>query len=1721
GLGFGRGRLDALEAVQAAQNYTHDERDLMVRNFKDDNGKNNVAAQEVESFDLWVRNDAASPAATPYDQCPHQTPEITVDPAIHIGIGRNDLQVSGTCTSMAEVTFVIEIDGTAAPDTFKWSRNGAPPTANVAITGAVQALSDGVSIQFANTTMHTLGDKWMVRARQIVNRFAHIRVRNRGNQDFFTRSGFPHASSMNALDVARRRLMLCVSDGYPVARYVSVAAMPGPNDLEVTSAYTGAAARSLFTIEITATAAAGDTFTWYRDGVVKPVVVIAAGMEHVLEAGVKIRFGSHTGHQIGDRWNLYARSGADAFLNLDHYWDSDVPPVMAPFPAELFDPASGRAGTRVVFADAVDALAAGASEIRTAMWPEALRPPTNNPNAMRPLPAHKRRFFLLGETVPHDGALMGFTAKTNNNITFREIAFAKFRFSQDDGAAPLDSAIDVDNTGIATAKAFRVEVRTTCGTFRAESVRLRFTGRKGAAPEEKGVFHHTAGMWQWDSLILWATADAPLEARRPDGSQPAATGEQFDLSFECLVTLDKSFTEVIIEAEIVSEFRNHPAAAGKHTFSIFQMAPLPLGTGAAKAAILPRPASFVFADMAPLSQTAQQTFGPVVDPMDANATMNRYRATALFTSASEVKAYAVTNGLVAIQRDPANNDTVNLFLRPLRQPVARLTPVKYFVYRGLKLTDWLRGSSAADAKFIRDEAGSPPFLASVWQAFKAQNPGVPDMPSTVFGYDDAQPGTDLLDDIFFRVGATMQLPLAVEGMELGKFDHTKPFGFEIVIEEGDYAPTLDYARKASYEIDITMLPNGFARRIKQEEILNFIDPAAFYGLHMHPGGLVRAPASVTHKGQDVYTNVVSKFLTKNRLYIDIRNENGGSLNFQRNYDAGGNQLQRGLTAGALTAQPYATSGWPIVSFDNNTFANTPNDYNEIHLRLPRNDNENPVLYLAHGQLLADSDTPFLRDAVLNDAGSWTKTVSLRVPNTGANPTKVAAAWILRLFYGRLDVANRTVAIPNTVLQTLKYTDNVFGPIDRAPKWKGTQGIKWVTTQDNRYVDGMTERGWRQMMQSGLAVQTSGTPRVLLYAIATARDLDPDAEIDFAPVRSMPAGVSDKSSFFLEPGLFGVYQLEIDQTQDGANIVRTLQLQQAPKDGYSPSSALLLGLTQVEFDALLALGPGLDKVLRTLILDTKTAVADPNRPADRYRLGVQGLRTADGQFESVFPTAGNEIFVYTVDGQLFASKAFAAAEPLPTAYARNYEESLGARDWPQRERQIAAVTTVAPKTITIKNYDWTDEVLPGGKIRIGKSAMQDGQKDVTNVQFNGTDTIITVTGTLNSTAPLGSAFTLVRKFEDRMIDLDQGAALSGIQKTRTLVDGFVTAVAGIANNAGAKAAIQTRIDNEGVKILGRARARAQADRPRADDHERTLYWARNRLVVAVKSHPFCLASISARNELLLRLEKKSRGYEPDFSGAGGSRKVLITGFDPFMLDTQLDRSNPSAAVALALHGATINGMTKNAFVQSAILPLRYRDFDAGRIEELVMPRLSGAGKVDMILTISQNADEPFYVLERFASRLRGGFYDNERVIKKPQALAAGNEFYETTLPAGNMVPGPFATPPDDEQTLFFNQSFKSTTMSFRPAVEATAPGENTNTSTGTLAAITGTALEGSGGQYFANELMYRVARERDKPPASTTVTGHFHIPSPSAAKVGIADVIAEVETMVKRWLDGLP
>ncbi len=85
--------------------------------------------------------------------------------------GLDDATSGGTFTNSPDVVFTVEIDATGAPDTFKWKKGDGAYTTGVSITGSAQTLSDGVTITFAATTGHTLGDVWTIDTGHIAYEF--------------------------------------------------------------------------------------------------------------------------------------------------------------------------------------------------------------------------------------------------------------------------------------------------------------------------------------------------------------------------------------------------------------------------------------------------------------------------------------------------------------------------------------------------------------------------------------------------------------------------------------------------------------------------------------------------------------------------------------------------------------------------------------------------------------------------------------------------------------------------------------------------------------------------------------------------------------------------------------------------------------------------------------------------------------------------------------------------------------------------------------------------------------------------------------------------------------------------------------------------------------------------------------------------------------------------------------------------------------------------------------------------------------------------------------------------------------------------------------------------------------------------------------------------------------------------------------------------------------
>jgi hypothetical protein len=105
---------------------------------------------------------------------------------VFAGAGLNDATSGGTYSGTGPTTFDVEIDATGTPDTFKWRKGAAAYTTGVAITGAAQTLSDGVTVTFAATTGHTLADKW---AWDVADKFPRARVGDTGRIKLYDNVG--------------------------------------------------------------------------------------------------------------------------------------------------------------------------------------------------------------------------------------------------------------------------------------------------------------------------------------------------------------------------------------------------------------------------------------------------------------------------------------------------------------------------------------------------------------------------------------------------------------------------------------------------------------------------------------------------------------------------------------------------------------------------------------------------------------------------------------------------------------------------------------------------------------------------------------------------------------------------------------------------------------------------------------------------------------------------------------------------------------------------------------------------------------------------------------------------------------------------------------------------------------------------------------------------------------------------------------------------------------------------------------------------------------------------------------------------------------------------------------------------------------------------------------------------------------------------------------------
>ena len=253
--------------------------------------------------------------------------------------------------------------------------------------------------------------------------------------------------------------------------------------------------------------------------------------------------------------------------------------------------------------------------------------------------------------------------------------------------------------------------------------------------------------------------------------------------------------------------------------------------------------------------------------------------------------------------------------------------------------------------------------------------------------------------------------------------------------------------------------------------------------------------------------------------------------------------------------------------------------------------------------------------------------------------------------------------------------------------------------------------------------------------------------------------------------------------------------------------------------------------------------------------------------------------------------------------------------------------------------------------------------------------------------------------------------------------------------------------------------AVADVQAGHGDDRPLYWARLKLRRQAEAQAG-------------RAERASRGL--GFECPKGELWLLLTGFDPFRLDRNLDQSNPAGLAVLALHGTRIAGVR----VAGAILPVRFADFDVGIVEAALTVPFQRRPVLG--ITVSMGRDG--FDLERFPGRRRSAAaLDNcdqssGGTAERPVAPAGldGPEFLEFSLPADAMAALPGHWPVRDNRR-----------------VATLADGEVMAQS---LAELEGhTAVAGSGGGFLSNEVAYRSLLLQQRLGVNFPL-GHVHVPA---------------------------
>lgn len=368
-------------------------------------------------------------------------------------------------------------------------------------------------------------------------------------------------------------------------------------------------------------------------------------------------------------------------------------------------------------------------------------------------------------------------------------------------------------------------------------------------------------------------------------------------------------------------------------------------------------------------QSAEDAFGPLT-ASGAGGT-DQYRVCSRHCVEEGAQAVAVCDGIVMVR--PSESDSlVNVVLFPTQQPSVGFQKITCYVYRGIKKESLFEDDGGTlviknktnmlTASILKTQAKR---IAKINKKNEDLSDGEklevpPEFPNAkVLGMElDFNISNITITDTYNLFTSSDEQPYLIKGgMTLGDFDNTA--GFEIIAErmvQETPASVLDCDDNivAVPQMPVSSDKDAFINLHERHAILNYIDPAAFFGMFYQKGLRgYNSTADAVNYTSELLPVLLNKFVNAHVIYLDIRNNQDLYFNYYRSND---DEIKLSFDSeGTSVSWNYLGEAggkkWPLWRLTADMFTgNHDSDVAKLYLELPLKGYAEPTVSVKQGYI---------------------------------------------------------------------------------------------------------------------------------------------------------------------------------------------------------------------------------------------------------------------------------------------------------------------------------------------------------------------------------------------------------------------------------------------------------------------------------------------------------------------------------------------------------------------------------------------------------------------------------------------------------------------------------------------------------------------------------------------------------------------------------------------------